>query len=99
MTRDEARFKLLAATESRCTESFMNDFLDSAEALGLVGFDEPETPWEKFLAGMKGEGYDPDKNIVIVDIRMVMERAGVVMADRGRLNEQSGYTLPLKPGV
>jgi hypothetical protein len=43
MTRDEARFKLLEATESRCTESFITDFLDSVVALGLLKLDEPKS--------------------------------------------------------
>lgn len=56
MTREEARFKLLAATESRCTESFITDFLDSIEALGLLKFDSERGPNERAVDAMFGYG-------------------------------------------
>lgn len=99
MTREEARLRMLAGTESRYSDDVIDDFLDLLEKLDVVKHVDPTAPWERFLAGMREEGYDPDRNIVIVDIRMVMERAGIAMADRGRPNEQGGYTLPLKPGI
>lgn len=43
MTRDEAMEKLLAATRNECTEGQMLDFLDMAEALGLLKFEEPRS--------------------------------------------------------
>lgn len=43
MTREEATAKLMEATDSACTARWMEDFIDSAVALGMVKLDEPKT--------------------------------------------------------
>lgn len=40
MTREQAKFKLLEQTKNHCTEKEMENFLDMAEALGLIEFKE-----------------------------------------------------------
>jgi len=52
MTRDEAKSKLMAATQNSCTESFMIDFIESAVALGMLKLDEPKCASEKAIDAM-----------------------------------------------
>jgi hypothetical protein len=52
MTRDEAKSKLMAETANHCTERFMEDFLDSAVALGMLILTEPQCVSERAVDAM-----------------------------------------------
>lgn len=58
MTRDEAKFKLLEATDNKCTERWMEDLLDSLGALGVLQFEEKRGPNEKAIDAILAKAED-----------------------------------------
>lgn len=84
MTRDEARFKLIEGTDGKCTERFMDDFLDSAVAIGILKLDEPKSALQKFEeAAIRKHYWLPadDHASILYDVRELLRDYGLKIVE------------------
>lgn len=52
MTRDEAKSKLMEMTANECTPRWMDDFIDSAVALGMLKLQEKKPVDERLASAL-----------------------------------------------